>query len=416
MSQRKIFAQLVSGSGVATLANAVAALLATRWLPIDDRGVMVAALTAASIPALASGLGTGAALRALWPIASPAERSRLDCTYRVLTVWGIVLGALLAAVACLVLAPVIDPRLGGADVVAAAALMAAYLVALRQVTEAWFARGGFAVAARISAVSAASGLLALVVVGMTWAGTAQLITAQAAGSSLVLVAFVIRAGRVGDGLAMDRLSARQLLRLGASGVGMPLGSAVVLRSDRIILAALAGPQYLAVYALAATASEAARLGPAALAQMGAHRVANDSSIRSIQGLYVRSTAFVVGVGATMVILSFVVVPPVFGPGYSSAVPLIAIMTVGEIGYGCFIIASMGLLGGGWGGRSTATAVVAAIVCLPAYGLGSAVAGPVGCAVASALLYLIMGAVAASRLRVSLTARLRGQEDLRGVSA
>ena len=45
MRQRRVFAQLVSGSGIATLANAAAALLATKWLPVDDRGVMVAALT-----------------------------------------------------------------------------------------------------------------------------------------------------------------------------------------------------------------------------------------------------------------------------------------------------------------------------------------------------------------------------------
>ena len=56
---------------------------------------------------------------------------------------------------------------------------------------------------------------------------------------------------------------------------------------------LACSRHSAVYALAATASEAARLGPTALAQMAAHRVAHGSSLTSIRGLYVRSTAFVV---------------------------------------------------------------------------------------------------------------------------
>lgn len=413
MRQNKVFAQLVSGSGIATMANAAAALLATKWLPIDDRGVMVAALTVASVVSLAAGLGTGAALRALRPVADPAERPQLDHTYRSLTVATVATGALLAAVSCVVIAPFIDPLLGAADVVAATSMMAGYLVALRQVTEAWFARGAFGAAARVSALSAVAGVAALVVVGMSWPDTAALIAAQAAGSTLVLTAMVARVVRLRGRLTGDGRAARRLVRLGASSVGMPLASAIVLRADRLILGAVAGPQYLAVYALAATASEAARLGPTALAQMAAHQVAHDRSVQSIRGLYLRSTVFVVGAGAVMVVVSFFAIPPIFGADYAAATPLLAIMTVGEVGYGLFVIASMGLLGGGWGRRSSTTAVAAAVVCIPVYWAGSAIAGPFGCAVASAVLYLLMGAVATARIRTSLVTRLSHAEGVTG---
>jgi len=133
---------------------AFSALWATRILGADERGVMVLAITTASMVSLLGGLGTGAAFRGRLPTATPSDRARLARAYAAVSLVGSGLAAAVAVGLMAVAALVVDPALGHGRLVLVVSLSTFVQCLTNQGLEAWYADGHFR---RGSWLSAAAG-------------------------------------------------------------------------------------------------------------------------------------------------------------------------------------------------------------------------------------------------------------------
>lgn len=405
-SRRGTVAALLVGSGSQALANAVAALLATRLLAVETRGIMVVCVTLAAIVGLVMSLGTGTALRSLRPQSTVAGMDGLLSAYAWCSLVSLPCASATAAVAY-VLMSVVSPSLQAGWTPALAAAAAALPIVMNtQITEAWFAAGHYRRGSWLASAAALLGLGLMLCAAIVQPTFLSLIVAQALGGTLVGVASAAWATWVGC-LRWRRPQVEAvlpLLRRGAGSLGMPIGLAVITRSDRLILAAVVSPSAAAVYALASTLSEGLRLIPAAIAQIVTHDVANGLGAPAVARGQKQSLISLSLISGPLVGAAFLLIEPVFGSEYAAASVLLAILVLAELGFAVFWIALRGLVGGGWSAALSILGTATACVAVPIYWLAATNWSGLGCAVATVIIYVLAGAAGNWILRRHLSRR------------
>lgn len=407
----KSVSAMIAGSGAQLAANALAGFLATAWLPVPERGLMILVLSAAAIVALLTSAGIGNTLRARLPRADDAEAAELRRAFTVAGTIILLVSIAVGGVTAVVLQG-LDARMATPQIVAAVALATSSQVAVALLTDARFASTRFSSGARWAAASAVGGLaaMALALVVCAWVGTtpsaALLIVVQYGAVAAIAVVSAARALRSGD-LVRGRAASGHVRRLfiaGLSTLVLPLAIVVVARSDRLVLGAVTSATVVAVYGLAATYAEVIRVIPTAIAQLAPARVAHGGGHRSVAALAALSgvatavTAVVVGLAATW----FTV--PLFGPPYEDAIRLTWLLLPGEVFYAIVVLTNLVLIGGEWNRAATAIGLGAVPLALLLYWAGATLAGAEGMALARNAVLGIMAIAGAVAVAVALHRR------------
>lgn len=360
-------ARLLSGSALAMVANTAAALLATMWLPAEQRGAMVTSVTVAAFIPIIATFGSGTAYRVLAGKASTEALASLKAGYSLLTGIAVVAGALAGAAAMAVFATTTDAGIRPVGAfVALTAWSVAQQVLLIQVSDARYASGEFQ---RTPLWAAAAGLAGLVAMALVPVGTrsgATLLTAQLLGLSGVTVANLVTTWRTGY-LARPRVAAiRPLLQQGLPVIPMGLGWAAVQKANRLITAALLGPTAVAVLALAATASESSRLISNATSQLTLHTVAAaEGQPRLTRSYALALTLTAVALAAIVGAVWFMTVP-IFGDAYAD-VPLLVLGLAGaELCYAVYIVSNRAMLGMQRSRSAATISLAAGCAAVPSY--------------------------------------------------
>lgn len=388
-------AGLAAGGAVQLTASAGVAVLSTLWLSPHDRGVMVIAATIPAIVSVLATLGIGNAFRARWPRAG-SRTLALGQAYSALVLATAALGATAAAALVAAAAWLTTPELASAPLLLAVALAGATLCLSTTLTDAWFAAGRFAAGARWSAASAILGLVSSVIAHPTSAPS--FLATQFLSMLCVLLVSVVPLGRAGilRQPHLDRQFVPSLVREGIPSLGFLVGTTVLMRADRVILAAFVSPAVVAAYALASTVSEVLRIGPTALGQIALHRGASDPLAHA--GDLQRRNWILIALGALVVMpLAVFLIPSVFGSAYAASPGLLGAMLAGEFFFGTFLVTSMFHVGSGRAARAAVVALVGALACGPCYVLGSMAGGAFGCAVAGSVIYGVVALVSGRAL-------------------
>ncbi len=389
--------RLLSGGVLVAAGNAGVVLLATRWLSPADRGVMVVAATIPAMVSLLASLGIGNAIKARRPKTPADQVHRLNQAFAALLVLTTVLGVVVSVLAAAATAPWVSESLTSPEMLVAVALGGGSLTLSTQLADGWFSGGRFAAGARWAAATALAGLLIVVV--LRPATGAGVLLAQF-GAAIVVqgvqLVFLARAGLVGAPRA-HRAVVRELVGQGVPSLGQTMGSTVVLRADRLLLAFVVAPQVLAAYALASTISEASRLIPTSLGQVALRQASQHDASADVEPQVRLSRRVVLAVGIVATAASLLLVTRVFGPDYGSTPVLVAVMLVGEVFFSSYVIRSMALIGHGAARVAGRIGLVAALASVAAYLGGGMLWGALGCALAGVALYAGMGRAAHTAL-------------------
>jgi O-antigen/teichoic acid export membrane protein len=347
MRARSAVAGMTAGTLVSSGASAGAALWATRALPVDDRGIMVIAVTIAVMLALLGSAGTNAALRARLGTATGADRLAITRAYTGVTLLGAVAASVLAALACWASASIIDARLGTLPLCLTVGLFTAVQTVTSQVTESWFADGRFFDAAKWAAAGSVGGLIGIVVASSITATTTSLLLGQCLGTLAGFAGGFVVAHRAGLLVLgrLDRTMARDLIVEGWPSLGYSVGLPLALRGDRYLLGIFAGPRAVAVYALAATLGEVPRTVPNAIGQLMGRR-ASERKDTGVGRSIVAAVVFALATAAVISIAGWFLIPRVFGEDFSDARVYAIWLFAAEIAFVPFVLGVRVLLGRG----------------------------------------------------------------------
>lgn len=396
----RLIVMMVRSSGIQAIANALAALIATRVLAVADRGIMVVALT---IPALLVPIlvvGTGNTLRNRFPLTNDADRATLLGAFGRASALSATLGTAVTVVVTLALASQLGGQLRELPILLSIAASTFCMILIYQLTELWFAAGEFQRGADWAAYAAIIGLVGMCAAILIGRSPAGLILGQSVGMLLVAFSAI---------LSLNKFSLVQFrganwrqtwhhVRSGSMSIGHPIGRSVLLRSDRLILASLAGPETVAVYALASTVAEAVRLAPTAVSQLVTHDVASGGGWTSARQAQVVAIGSVVLVGLPLLVAGVFSFGPLFGQAYRDSVPLLGILLIAELGFTLLGVSQRGLIGGGWNWEVSVLGIVGGAVSLPVYWFSAHHFGAAGCAWGVVGLYCILGVTGTWLLR------------------
>jgi len=402
--RRQSILQLISGALLQAVANSATALLSTMLLKPQDRGLMVVAVTIASVCTLIGALGTGAGFRALLPSSVGRRGADLAAAYLWISIAASVLAGLLAALACLVSARIVDPSLATGGLIVAVSMQVIALTIAAQTTEAWFAVGNFRAGAGWVAASAVAGFGAVALGAEINRTPTGLMVWQAVGLAFPTFISLTRllTKRVLT-IRRPRIEAIQtLIALGAPSLGLVVGLNVVLRGDRYLLAVFTGTASVAVYSLAATIAESSRLVPAAMGQIFYREVSLRAGIVSARTPYVQAVFFTSAAGIVVASAGWAAIPAIFGDTFADARFLLFPLLLAEVAFAPFNVACRGLLGGGWTRAAGMLGTVGGILTLIAYAVLVKFFGVWGAASASIFAYGLLSLASVRVLRHKLT--------------
>ncbi len=376
-------ARVVAAAGSSAALTAVLAVITARVLGPAGQGTLTVLTTSAVLVATGATLGTGASLRVR---AVPAPTARDAQGFSGLTLALAPAGGLLtAAIFALARGDGNDTGLLALAFVLGFCALAGYQAS--QLTQAY----GSA-AASIEAVSIGTAVQIIAFGVLALLGHASLSTAAltAALAAVVQTTAALRStGQSWSGLRprVDTRVWRGLVKHGWPTVGYGLGIVGLQRLDRVILVAVAGPAVGGVYAVAASVAEVARIGSVAVGQLLFVRTAGARAVTpEARRIYALGIGVHIASLAVVAALAPTVIPLVFGPEYSDAVPLAEGLLGAELLLGVGLMESRVALGlGRFAGVSTATVITVAAA-LPTYWLLISRSGAAGAVVASAGIY------------------------------
>ena len=189
----------------------------------------------------------------------------------------------------------------------------------------------------------------------------------------------------------DAATAREVAAFGARGQLGNMLWLMNLRFDFVLLGALAGPAPLGIYAVASKFAELMRLVPTAMnyvlyprfTTLGLQQATSDA-----RRLLPRATALTLAMAPVMAVLTYVVLPLLYGTQFRAAVAPAEVIIIGLSVEGAAAVSSAFLLGGGRPGLNsvgmgvgTVITVALDVALIPRY-------GAMGGAVTSAVAYLV----------------------------
>ncbi|WP_157984990.1 lipopolysaccharide biosynthesis protein [Lentzea terrae] len=394
----------ISGTSAAQLAfNAGAALVATRVLGPDERGIMVLGMTIGSLCALLGGFGTGSAFRRQFCLAG-GNRPALTSAYTRCSTAGALSAALLGVASTAASAPLIDAALASPPFLLAVGCYSAGQVVVGQVVDAWFADGRFHRGGVTAAVTSAGGLAGVVLASGAESAT-SLLLAQAAGVAVLVVAEVagLRRGGLLSWVPVSAGTVTGLMRLGAPTLGLSIGLVVVLRADRYVIGLTAGTAAVGIYSLAATLGEIPRMLSAALGQLCLRDISLGRGAPNLVRTTLLAVATTAVAGLLVALAAWLLVVPLFGQEFGSARELLVVLVAAEVCFAPFVVASRGLIGGGWTTAAGVLGATGAAGAIGVYGVTGSLGGAIGVAVGSVVLYGALSTAAWTMLRRRVSA-------------
>lgn len=394
----------ISGTSAAQLAcNAGAALVATRVLGPDERGIMVLGMTIGSLCALIGGFGTGSAFRRQWCLAG-GDRSALASAFARCSTAGALSAAALGAASSAASAPLIDATLARPPFLLAVGCFSAGQVVVGQVVDAWFADGRFHRGGVSAAVTSAGGLAGVLLASGADSAT-SLLLAQAAGLAVTVVVEIagLRRGGLLSWAPVPGNTVTGLLRLGAPTLGLSIGLVVVLRADRYVIGLTAGTAAVGVYSLAATLGEIPRMLSAALGQMCLRDISLGRGAPNLVRTTLLAVAATAVAGLLVALAAWLLVVPLFGQEFGGARELLVVLVAAEVCFAPFVVASRGLIGGGWTTAAGVLGAAGAAGAIGVYGVTGSTGGAIGVAVGSVVLYGGLSTAAWTLLRRRVSA-------------
>lgn len=369
--------------------DGVTAVVTSRVLGPEGRGLFAIALTLSALVAVVACLGVTTAAR-VGLVTNPPRLTLGEYlgAAPVHTVAGGAAGFL--TVAALVLGVL---HTGTWPLAAAGGLVAAGLTASTFVIDGLHARGRHAWA---TGTNSAGSLLALALtLGLAASGSTSVpaYLLALAGSLLVQSAVgLVALGRDGRlSLTYRRSAHAGLVRAGLPALPYLSATLVTSRLDRYLVGALGGVAAAGVYSVAATASEVCRPLPTALGQVLLYGRASGRIPRHLERR--ARTLVTCMIVATLVLVGLVAEPLVrglFGTDFLGAVWPLRILLLGEVFISVWLVDSRILIGSGRMGAASATTVLSSVVLVvgdlilvPPFGIeGAAVASVVAYAAAA----------------------------------
>ena len=401
---------LLLSSGTQVVASLLAAVLSTAFLPIDQRGLMVLALTIAILAATVSSFGVGNVVRSRVPRADASEQSQLRSAVVVVGMISIVTSVVLSILGTIVVSWFADERLADPPMLAGVAALAVGQTIISLLTEVRYAHGRFDSGSRWSAAAAAVALGG-VSIGLVVELTAVTVVAFQAGATVGVAILSLLAALRGGWIGLDGASrwadAARLLATGVQTLALPLGILFLSRVDRLVLGALTNAEAVAVFALAATAAETVRIVPTAMGQILTREVAGGAEWSHVRQRIVTGVILTFATALAVVGASALLIVPLFGEQYAGAVELVPILAIAEVIYAVIVLSQLGLIGGGWTKPALglgALAIVASAVLFPA---GVFLGFSLGLAIAKVLVFALLATAAYG----TLSARVRAEARL-----
>ncbi|RWR25657.1 hypothetical protein D8Y24_01565 [Agrococcus lahaulensis] len=384
---------MVLGSGAQMVSNVVAAMAATAWLSLSERGVMVTIMAIAGLSSVFGTLGVGAAFRARLPREELATGA-LTASFVMAGACFAAFAAALAAGAMLVLDATSSPGLATPPQLLAVVLATVGLAGLSVLADLRIANGRYASSGRWAALAALAGLAGLMASWLLFPASAvSLVLGQSAGVcfALVLSAWAAVRSRLIGSSRPTRTSFGALVRTGVGMMVLPSSLALLTRADRVILEVTEPSSVVAIYALAATYVEVVRIVPTAIGQMASRAVAQGVAFRKVLQLCAASGVASVLLGGAMVAMAAIATEPLFGADYADAVVWALFLIPAEVGYAVLAVMNFALIGGMWSRSATALGVAAAGLGVVAYVTGATFGGAVGLIVARDITMLVVAA-------------------------
>jgi O-antigen/teichoic acid export membrane protein len=394
--------QTLLSTGFLLLSATLFAFLSTRWLSPHDRGVIVVVLTTSSLLMLVGSMGVPTVGRRL--VANPDEMT--TATYvrvarrmsgaHIVTTMTLGLGTLALS--------------GGLDGVAAAlaftlfAVISFYGYMCRELLH---GLGRHRSAVWVEVVPALGMLLWILPSGLR--GSLSLTTTLVAvvAGGLAQLAFVQFATRGLTSGAVADINWRSLLRDSLPALGFSLGSALVVRSDRLILGGMVGAAAVGAYGLAATFSELLWVIPMTLSQFAFRRASVSPQRALTSRMWLVTLAITASLAALVAWVGALLIPVLFGQAYEPAVGLLPWLCLAAVPMGSYYFDSALLNGTGAFSTVSRITAVGVVVMLVSGPVLIWFFGGLGAAWASLCAYAVMGigarrAVEVARRSVAVT--------------
>jgi O-antigen/teichoic acid export membrane protein len=392
LSFLKQLSGVLSASLLATGFSALTGILVARALGPSGHGVYTTITAAASFSLLVLTMGTGVALRLR---SKGAPSPSLQAGFAAFTV------AMLpfAGAACLIVSWLAFRTLEPLLIVLVVGYGAATFV-LRQGSEAVQALGRVGASQAGSAVS--GGVSAIAALGVLTIGFSVVEAALCAvllGQIFQgLFYLAILAPRYRGQLVRCRdafAAGAALARDGLPNVGYGLGTFGLQRADRLVLALLAGPASVGIYAAAVSLAELSRILSTGLGQY-LFVIVSRSGLITRRARYVRWTALAIQGILCMTLAAFAepVVVLLYGPDFSASSALLRILLVGEFFMGSSIIESRIAIGRGRVKVLSTSTIVVGVAAVASYVVAGFAGGAIALAVACACSYFVFWAVSA----------------------
>ena len=359
----------------------VLGVLTARVLGPTGQGVVTSVLTVVAIVVLATGLGSGTALR----VRSRPLPSQKDLDgYALVSIVAVPVAATVSALATYF----VVKEIRTVGLLALTAVLAAVLMAARQSADACQSLGRTGAAIVSALVLSSTQLLAFLVVLAT--GHVSVSTTIGAaivggGAQLVYCMGVVR-GRLTTPMRPSRADAKSLVAHGIPSLGYSVGLMLLQRVYRVVLGVVAGPTAVGGYAAAATLAEVARLLPTTIGQLLFSRAAETGSITPDVRTLRRRMLFLSVLAVAVLEGAAPLLPILLGEAYESSVPVFRILLFGELAMGIALMDSRISLGLGALRAVSRDTLAWVAVGLAAYIVAAQAAGPMGAAVATTGLY------------------------------
>jgi O-antigen/teichoic acid export membrane protein len=220
-------------------------------------------------------------------------------------------------------------------------------------------------------------------------------------AELIACLAVLRAKGLGIRPTYNGQSYKMLLRKGVPSLGLTAALSLTFRCDSFVIAGILGPGPLGVYSVAVSGSEMLRLFPAAWGQVSFYRLASGSS--SLGPLIRTRRVVIIAMAGALVVWALVtpdLVRSILGSRYVGAITPLRILLIGEVGIMAYFIDGRLLAASGRMAASGAAGVLGLLIVVPLDLIFIPKNGLKGAAGASAVAYLVTGAVAVLLLRRS----------------
>lgn len=316
-------------------------VLTARILLPEGRGVLAVALTLGSISALAAGMGTNVALRALMPRGEAGLRNYLRITLWLLPTI-VLLGGIVAYWSLR------DSEGTAPPVVTYVAILLLCVCSFlgTQAFDVLNAAGRNSVSARANMLG--NGMVAaLLVIPFSLGGSVREVAV------CYLIAYILRQClltleivRIKKQLPADISgSERKLLHMGVRFMGLNVGQAFTFRVDLIFIELFRGAATAGIYTVAATPAAILQVLSSTIGQVVFRHVADGSFGRRQVVKYAAGAFVITSLGAILIfLLADPLIPFVFGAEYSAAVPILKLLVVAEVCLSPYLVMSRAAAG------------------------------------------------------------------------